>query len=54
MKHTALHVRLWETGCYINGLDAAQMRGTVAAMLVIEGHCATRTEALRYVRAVYS
>lgn len=51
---TALSVRIWEAGCYINGLDAAQMRGTVAAMLVIEGHCATRTEALRYVRAVYS
>lgn len=54
MKHTALHVRIWETGCYLNGLDATQMRGIIAALLVVEGHCATRTEALRYVRAVYS
>ena len=52
--NTGLCVRIWEAGCFLNGLDAAQMRGTVAAMLVIEGHCATRTEALRYVRAVYS
>ena len=51
---TALNVRIWEAGCFLNGLDAAQMRGTVAAMLVIEGHCSSRTEALRYVRAVYS
>lgn len=54
MKHTALHVRIWETGCFLNNYDAAQMRGTIAALLVVEGHCTSRTEALRYVRAVYS
>lgn len=51
---TALNVRIWEAMCLLNKMPADCMRGFVAAMLVIEGHCATRTEALRYVRAVYS
>lgn len=51
---TALHVRVWEAMCLLNNLNAAQMRGVVAALLVLEGHCATQTEARRYVKAVYS
>ena len=51
---TAISVRIWEAMCLLNNLNAAQMRGNAAALLVLEGHCATRTEALRYVRAVYS
>ena len=52
--NTGLCVRIWEAMCLLNNLNAAQMRGTIAALLVAEGHCATRLEALRYVRAVYS
>ena len=52
MKNTGVHVRILLTMCELTELNAAETRGVVAAMLVIDGHCATRTEALRYVRAL--
>jgi len=45
---TALYVRIWLA--MSADLNRAQQRGVIAARLVIDGHCATRQEAHRYVR----
>jgi hypothetical protein len=52
--NTAVSVRVWVALCRLNNFKAARMRGTVAALLVCEGHCANETEARRYMRAMYS
>lgn len=48
---TGTRVKGWDLSLVGLGLSAAEKRGVIAAFLVLEGHCATRAEAHRYVRA---
>lgn len=51
---TGEHVNRWLALCESVAVDGATTRGTVAALLVIAGYCATRHEAHRYVTALLS
>jgi hypothetical protein len=49
---TGQQVAQWVDACEAHGMALSATRGRIAALLVLRGYCITRSEALRYVRAL--